>query len=202
MPKREEQMLRRFVLTSLVAAALAWPAVGQEKAAPKSGGPKKMAGSQMSSITATVEAIDSGKRELTLKGPDGKMVVLEVPEQVKRFNEIKVGDHLTFQYSEALVVEVHKADSSAKLGMSEEIGTERKPGAKPAGVISRQVKATVEVEAVDKKAPSITVRDSKGNSMAFRVQDAKNLEGVNPGDKLVITYNEAVAMSVSSPPAK
>src|SRR5215475_8470040 len=135
-------MLKRLVFTALLVAALAWPAAGQEKGSKE--GPKKLSGSQTSSITATVEAIDTAKRELTLKGPGGKMVVLEVPDAVKRFNEIKVGDNLTFQYTEALVVEVHKADPSAKLGVSEEVGTERKPGAKPSGVISRQVKATVE----------------------------------------------------------
>lgn len=193
-------MLRRIALAALAAAALAWPAAGQEKAAKE--GPKKLSGSQTSSITATVEAIDTAHRELTLKGPGGKVVVLQVPEAVKRFNEIKVGDNLTFQYTEALVVEVHKADASAKLGVSEEVGTERKPGARPAGVVSRKVTATVAVEAVDPKAPSITVKDAGGNSISYRVQDAKNLEGVHPGDKLVITYNEALAMSVSSPPAK
>ena len=193
-------MSKRIALTALLAAALAWPAVGQEKGSKE--GPKKLSGSQTSSITATVEAIDSAKRELTLKGPGGEMVVLEVPESVKRFNEIKVGDHLTFQYTEALVVEVHKADASAKLGVSEEVGTERKPGAKPSGVVSRKVTATVAVEAVDTKAPSITVKDAGGNSISYRVQDAKNLEGVHPGDKLVITYNEALAIKVTEPPAK
>ena len=195
-------MLKRIVLTSLVAAALAWPTAGQEKAAPKSGGPKTLSGGQTTSITATVEAIDTARRELTLKGPGGRMVVLEVPEEVKRFSEIKVGDHLTFEYTEGLVIEVHKADSAAKLGTSEAVSAERKPGAKPSGVISRRMTATVAVEAVDKKAPSITVRDAKGNSISYRVQDVKNLEGVNPGDKLVITYNEAVAIKVTEPPAK
>jgi Cu/Ag efflux protein CusF len=193
-------MSKRIALTALLAAALAWSAAGQEKGSKE--GPKKLSGSQTSSITATVEAIDTANRELTLKGPGGKMVVLGVPEEVKRFNEIKVGDQLTFQYTEALVVEVHKADASAKLGVSEEIGTERKPEAKPSGVIRRRVTATVEVVAVDMKTPSITIKGDNANTLSYRVQDVKNLEGVKPGDKLTITYDEALAMKVTAPPAK
>jgi Cu/Ag efflux protein CusF len=196
-------MFKRVILTGLLAAALAWPAAGQEKAAPKSDAPKKqLTGEHISSITATVEAIDTARREVTLKGPGGELVVMEVPESVKRFPEIKVGDHFTVRYTEALVIDVHHADSAAKLGMTEETGTERKPGAKPSGVLTRRITATVAVEAVDRKAPSITVREANGNTSSFRVEDVKNLEGVKPGDKLVITYNEAVAMSVTAPPAK
>jgi hypothetical protein len=52
------------------------------------------------------------------------------------------------------------------------------------------------------KAPSITIKGDNGHTLAYRVQDVKNLEGVNKGDKLVITYNEAVALKIATPPAK
>ena len=191
-------MFRRFALTALAAAALVAPAAGQEKAA----GHRKVSSSGASTITATVEAIDTQRRELTLKGPGGNLVVMEVPESVTRFPEIKVGDQLTVQYKESIMVDLHKADSAAKLGMSEEVGGERKPGAKPSGVLSRRVKATVEVVSTDPKAPSITIKEANGNTHSFRVKDAKKLEGINPGDKLAITYDEAVAIKVSSPDGK
>ena len=178
-----------------LAAVLAWPAAAQEKGQAK----KQVAARESESITATVEAIDSAKRELTLKGPKGNYVVMECPDSVKRFNEIKVGDQITVKYMEALVLEVHKADSAAKLGTTGSMGVERMKTEKPAATVSRQITATVAVEAVDMAAPSITVKTADGNSLSFRVKDKKNLEGVNPGDKLVVTYSEAVAMSVSTP---
>jgi len=192
-------MLKRVVFTAALAAALAWPASGQEKMQSTA---RKVSETSSSTITATVEAIDTAKRELTLKGPEGKVVIMEVPESVKRFSEIKVGDQLTVRYTEALLVDVHKADASAKLGETAEAGLERTPGAKPAGVLTRTVTSTVEVASVDAKAPSITVREADGNTVSFRVRDPKKLEGVNPGDKLVVTYKEAVAVSVTAPPAK
>lgn len=187
----------RGILAAAFAAVLAWPLAAQEKREPG-----KMAGARSESITATVEAINTESRELTLKGPKGNFVVMEVPESVKRFSEIRVGDRLNVRYTEALVLELHKADSAAKLGMSAVAGAERLPGKKPAGIFSRQITATVAVENVDAAVPSITVQTADGNTHSFRVRDKKNLEGVHPGDKIVITYHEAVAVQVSSPPAK
>ena len=190
-------MSRRMGLAAAVAlaVALAWPLAAQEKTEPK----KKIEKSQSQSITATVEAIDTARREVTLKGPKGRLVVVEVPEAVKRFSEIKVGDELTVNYSESVVIQVKKAEGTAKLGMGAETGVERTAGQKPGGVISRQITATVAVEAIDPAAPSVTVRTADGNTLSYRVQDAKNLEGVKPGDKIVVTYTEAVAVQVSAP---
>ena len=55
-------------------------------------------------ISATVEAINVTTRTLTLKGPKGNYMDIVVPETVKRFPEIKVGDTLTARYYENLVI--------------------------------------------------------------------------------------------------
>ena len=154
------------------------------------------------SITATVEGIDTAKRQLTLKGPKGNLVVVDVSEQVKRFDEIKVGDIVSAQYTEALVFQVKKAGESAPLGTVEKGGGTRTEGEKPGAVVSNQVTATVAVEAVDPSVPSITVRNAENNVLSYRVKDAKNLEGVKPGDKIVVTYIEALAVQVSEPKKK
>jgi hypothetical protein len=46
------------------------------------------------------------------------------------------------------------------------------------------------------------VHTANGDSHSFRVEDVKNLEGVSPGDKIVVTYTEAVAMDVRTPSGK
>ena len=192
-------MGKKIILTGFLAAALAGLAAGQDTSGSKS---KGRAGLESVTVTATVEAIDSARRELTLKGQNGEVTVMEVSPEIKRFPEIKVGDVLTVKYTRELVLKVQKADSSAKLGTTEQSNIERKPGAKPSGVISRQVTETVAVDAIDLKAPSITVHTANGDSHSFRVEDVKNLEGVSPGDKIVVTYTEAVAMDIRAPSGK
>ena len=184
----------RIAALAALAVAFAIPAAGQEK--------KPLTMGQVVSVTTTVEAVDSANRIVTLKGPDGNMVAVQVPDSVKRFSEIKVGDKLTFKYSETLVLAVKKADPSAKLGTMTDTAVQRGTGEKPSAVISQTTKAIVEVAAVDAKAPSITVRKADGSTLSARVEDAKNLEGVNAGDHIVITYREAVALNVSAPAAK
>jgi Cu/Ag efflux protein CusF len=178
-----------------LAALVAWPLAAQDKMAAK----KPLEASDTQSITATVEAVDSAKREVTLKGPKGDVVVVEVPESVKRFSEIKVGDHLNVKYTQSLVVALKKADPTAKLGTSTEQGLQRMEGAKPGGVVSRTITATVEVVSIDKAASSVTVHRADGSTVSFRAEDPKNLEGVNPGDRIVVTYKEALAIQVTAP---
>lgn len=72
----------------------------------------------------------------------------------------------------------------------------RGTGTSPGATISRQVTATVEVLAVDPAVPSITVKTTDGHTVTRKIENPKNLEGVKPGDKIDITYSQAVIVQV------
>ena len=59
---------------------------------------------------------------------------------------------------------------------------------------------TVTVKAVDMNAPSITVVTPDNRTLTRKVEDKKNLEGVSPGDRIDITYTQA--LMVNAEPAK
>jgi Cu/Ag efflux protein CusF len=59
-------------------------------------------------ISATVEKIDRAKRELTLKGPEGKTKTVKVPQDMKRFDELKEGDQIVVTATQAVAIEVSK----------------------------------------------------------------------------------------------
>jgi hypothetical protein len=61
--------------------ALALPAWAQVRVLP----------TQTITIAGTIETIDQGKRAMNIKKADGEIVAVNVPETVKRFNELKVG---------------------------------------------------------------------------------------------------------------
>jgi Cu/Ag efflux protein CusF len=193
--KQEDQMKPGLIATGVLTVVLAVP-VGAQEAQPKG---KGMAAAHSTTVTATVEKIDAANRVLTLKGPEGNVIDVSVSPAVKRFDQVKVGDRLTITYTESLVIGVAKADASSPLGVSYEESTKPAPGEKPAGVIARQVQATVAVEKVDATAATITVHTSDGSTKVFHVSDAKKLEGINPGDKITITYKDALAISVKAP---
>ena len=46
------------------------------------------------------------------------------------------------------------------------------------------------------RVPSVTVESEDGRILSFKVDDKKNLNGVNVGDKVEITYTSAVMITV------
>ena len=67
---------------------------------------------------------------------------------------------------------------------------------RPSGAVTQQKKATVTVEAIDPAAPSVTVKSADGHSMTALVENKKNLEGLKVGDKIEITFTEALMITV------
>ena len=59
-------------------------------------------------VTAKVTAIDYNKRTVTLKGPEGNEKTIGVDENVKNFDQIKVGDEVVVRHTEALAISVAK----------------------------------------------------------------------------------------------
>ena len=181
----------RFVPLTFVLAALAVAALGTVAQAQT----QKTVGRGASvTVTATIVAIDSTSRLVTLKGPDGNSETVYAGPEIKRFAELKVGQSVTFSYYESIVFAIQKAGDVAKPPIDPTLV--RGTGATPGGMFSQQVTTTVTVNALDPKVPSIAVTAEDGRKLSFKVEDARNLDGVKAGDKVKITYTQALAISV------
>ena len=175
---------------TMVAAALAALFV----AAGASAAQKPVSVAETLTKTATIVAIDKTARMVTLKGQDGFMVDVLCGPEVQRFDALKVGDTVTFRYHESVVSAISRPGEKPKEPISTSVT--RTAGAKPGGTIAQQLTATVTIEEIDPKVPSVSVKTEGGSRMAFKVEDAKNLEGYKVGDKVTITYTQALAVSV------
>jgi len=147
-------------------------------------------------ITAKIEAIDKTSRLVTLTDKDGDTETIYCGPEVKRFDELKVGDTVTFRYYESIAYEIRKPGQPSGLPKTTDPAITRGTGPKPGGTIAKQETATVTVKALDLKVPSITVLSEDGRTLDFRVDNKKNLDGVKPGDKVEITYTQALVVSV------
>jgi Cu/Ag efflux protein CusF len=147
-------------------------------------------------VTSSIEAIDKTARLVTLKGPDGLMDTVVVGPEVKRFDELKVGDKVTFRYYDSLVYQIRKPGEATTPRPTGETSVVRTTGLKPGATVSEQMMATVKVKAIDEKVPSVTVESEDGRTLSFKVDDKKNLKGVSVGDKVEITYTSAVMITV------
>ena len=59
-------------------------------------------------VKATVVAIDYQSRIVTLKGPEGKVIKVTAGPEIKRLNEVKVGDSVVARLTRAVSIEVSK----------------------------------------------------------------------------------------------
>lgn len=164
---------------------------------------KSVTDSKTKKMTATIEAIDSTNRVVSLKTEDGEVESFTAGPEVKRFSELKVGDHVTFTHSESLVYDLRKPGEAAKATAAGASAT-RGTGPKPSASFSKTATATVTVEAVDPALPSITVRGEEGNVVTYKVKEEnrKALEGVKAGDHIDISYTETLSIEVVAPKAK
>jgi Cu/Ag efflux protein CusF len=146
--------------------------------------------------TATIVAIDHTSRLVTLKGKDGETETIYAGPEVKRFDELKVGDTISFRYEESVVYKLRKPGEAASAPGSEDAKIARGTGPRPGATVSKTETETVTIKAVDLKVPSLTVLTSDGRTVGMKVANRKNLEGVKVGDKVEITYTEALMVSV------
>ena len=97
---------------ALIATALATTAFAQQPAPTRgvaaTSEPGKAAVVGAAEMSAQVVAIDKATRTVTLKGPKGNVVDIVAGEDVKNFDQIKVGDLVVARYAQALTLELRK----------------------------------------------------------------------------------------------
>ena len=152
----------------------------------------------LATFTAPVEDIDYKNREVTLKDQMGNEVTFEVDESVKRFNEIKVGDFVRADYYVSVAAELRKPTKAEKENPITVLSATGKapPGTEPAAGGLRRFKVVTTVEGIDRPSETITIKGPRGHYLTARVADPSRLTKVRIGDNIVVTYTEALAISL------
>jgi hypothetical protein len=162
-------------------------------AAAAAGAQSKTITGETKTLTATVEAIEKKSREVTVKKDDGKYEVFYVPTDVKRFDTLKIGDKVNAKYYENMVVAL-KAPGSKDADKVSAAVTKADGGA--AGTVAHQQTITATISAIDMNAPSVTFNGPRGWTYSTRVKDKDLLSKVKVGDKVDITWTEAMVLSL------
>ena len=133
---------------------------------------------------------------VTLKGPKGNSVTFKASDEVRNLAQVKVGDVVKFAYYESLAVRVLKKDEAFPAAGESAAMARAKPGEKPAGVVGTETSVNATITAIDKKAKTATLKGEDGKSVTVTPLRPEKLDEVKVGDRLVITYTEAVAVKV------
>jgi Cu/Ag efflux protein CusF len=147
-------------------------------------------------IKATIELIDHDTRIVTFKHEDGTFEDVYCGPEVRRFDELKVGDKVTFRSTDAVVYQIRKPGEPGAPTATDTPAVVRNAGAKPGATITQQLTRTVLIKSVDAKVSAVTYETEEGRTRSIRVKDKNLLKGLAAGDRVVITYTNAVAISV------
>jgi Cu/Ag efflux protein CusF len=152
-------------------------------------------------VKGTVAAVDKDAKTITLKGPKGRTLTLDVQDPSK-LEAVKVGDPVVATYMEAIAFQIKKPGTATPGTTVQESRVSSKPGETPAGAIGQEVSVTATITEINKKAGTVTIKGPQGNAETIKAKDPKNLDLVKVGDLVEITYARALAVSLDKPAKK
>jgi hypothetical protein len=116
--------------------------------------------------------------------------------EVKNFKQIKVGDRVVVRYMQSLALELQPVKTGASGITVTEGAGKAEAGKRPAVGAVREIQAIAKVTGIDQKAKTISLTGPRGNTVTLDVQNPEHFKVVKMGDEVLVTYTEAVAVSV------
>ena len=193
-------MLSRIAsIVVLFSAMSVCGAMAQQKPDPAAGGKPGVVIADLIEVTAKVDAVDQGKRLVTLTGPKGNTIVVKAGPEVRNLDQVKAGDQLVVRHYDSVALFVRKSAESPAAGEVTAVAVAAK-GAKPAGVMVDTTEITAKVEAIDHSKRTVTLKGPEGRTRTFKVDPSvKRFSEVKKGDEVVLRVTEALAISVRKP---
>ena len=176
----------------MLACLFVAPAFAQQTTAP----PRTI--EQSVEATATVTAIDKATREVTLKTEDGESTKIVVGPDMKRFDEIAVGDTVRARYTVGMTAELRAPTEEEKKEpfVALESGGKSPDGTAPAAGAARMFRIVATIEALDRTTQTATLKGPDGAYLTVKVEDPVKLTKPHIGDYVVVSVAESVALSL------
>ena len=147
-------------------------------------------------LRGTVEAVDHDTRTVRVRGEQGNVVTLDVPQSVARFDQVKVGDTVTASYFDVVSVRPKPAGEAAVDRYIPPV-TSPTPGTLPGAVKASQRVTTVTITSWDPATRVVTFKGPTGTSYTRHLleTDVGLMEGLKVGDSADVTRTESATFS-------
>jgi len=149
----------------------------------------------------TVVAIDKKARTVVVRGPRGGTQEIQVPKESQNFDTIKQGDVFRLRYTEAVAVSIVPEGGEPRKGEAKGMSLAKK-GENPGGAIVQTRFISGRIDAIDYKNRYVAIRGPKQNTVALKAGDDIKLEDLHPGDRITVSYTQALAAEMVPAPAK
>ena len=169
--------------------------VMEEQATPAVDKPR-ISSSQTTTVTAIVEAINHETREVSLRKQDDTVVSFVASEDARNLDQVQVGDVVVAQYEERLDIRVISVENAQAEVAEASVAARTEKGEMPGMAVMNTVVITATVEEINLEANTFKLKGPKGNIKEYVARDPENLKKAAVGDLVVITYSEAIALTV------
>jgi hypothetical protein len=184
--------MRATTITAVLVLTCAAPAHAQ----PLKGG--AIVAEQVEAVV-TVLVVDQEKRQVVVRGPRGGVATLDVPKQAQNLDQVKQGAKFKVKYVEAVAVGVRKGGAAGAF-QAEDVKLAPK-GSNPGGIVVRTAQIAGVVDAIDYTNRYVAIRGPKGNILSLKAADDVKLQELSAGDRIAITYTQALAMEMIPQPS-
>jgi predicted RNase H-like nuclease len=151
-------------------------------------------------VRARVVELDLARRTAVLRGPRGQLVTVDVPPEVKNFDQVRVGDMLVIRYLTAVAARIEPASASGiRERVESQAAASASAGAQPAAGATRTVEVLAVVESLNRVARTLTLRGAK-RTVRVNVPEGVDLTRIKQGDEVRAVFTEAVVLSVVPAP--
>ena len=147
-------------------------------------------------LSATVGAVDSVKRQITLVGQDGGRATYTAARDLVNFAEIRAGDRVNATIVEQIALEIGPAGAPANVGTAGIVLLTPR-GAAP--ISANTVQISGRVTAIDTTTRRINLRFVDGSTRTYKVGTAVNIDAVRLGDTVTAVVSEGLAILVQRP---
>ena len=154
--------------------------------------------STLTRTTATVTAIDTAKREVTLQGDHGPVTV-QVGPDVKNFRNLKVGDRVNLSYYQGVAAKIVKGGKEVSDPAVSTFSTGTPAGMRPSGQVGASATVTAKIQDVNLPTNTVAFTDSSGTTHIVQVKTPEMqsfIRDLKRGDIVQVTFTDSVAVEV------
>ncbi len=146
------------------------------------------------------KSVDAKTRKVVVVGPEGREFEAILGDNIKNFNQIKVGDIVTLSITKVIVSDVKVVSNGIKEREEKQTFSRAQAGEKPAGMIEHQVRIVADVVAIEAKTNIVTL---KGPTKTVQVAVGPEIiKGIKVGNQIEAVITQNIAIQVTAAPAK
>lgn len=149
-------------------------------------------------MQGTITEINKETREISIIGSKGELHTVTAGEEVERFDDIEVGDVITFDFYKYMKAEFRNPTEeeleNPLVIVTEE--AEAPADMKPGAALGAIVQAVVTIQVINLPFMYVNIEGPNGNFTTIHMKDKELIQKLHVGQVVILTYAEAMAITL------